>query len=69
VLHAKVKLIRGGVKVPPPPSREELASLAVMKPGGVLADQQVKDLLSYSISKVAVGPLDLGAERRAPPDS
>ena len=65
-LHTKVKLVRGGVKVPRPPSGRGLASLSALKSRGALADQQVKDLLSLSISEVAVGPLDLGAEGRAP---
>lgn len=66
MLHAKVKLVRGGVKMPPPPSEKGLASLSALKSGGALTDQQVKDLLSPNISEVAVGPLDLAAERRAP---
>lgn len=45
MLQAKVKLVRGGVKVPPPPLGKGLASLSAPKSRGGLADQQVKDLL------------------------
>lgn len=56
----KVKLVRGWVDVDvPPPSAKGLASLSVLNLGGVITDQQVKDLLSLSISEVPVEPLDL----------
>lgn len=60
MLHVKVKLVRGWVDVDvPPPSAKGLASLSVLNLGGVITDQQVKDLLSLSISEVPVEPLDL----------
>lgn len=33
MLHAEVELVRGGVKVPPPPSSEGLASLSALNSG------------------------------------
>lgn len=45
MLQLKVKLVRGGVKVPPPPLGKGLASLSALKSREGLADQQVKDLL------------------------
>lgn len=65
MLQVKVKLGRGGVKVPPPLSGKGLASVSASESGGVLADQQVKDLPFFVWLRLAVGSLDLGAGGRA----